>query len=339
MADDNVIDPLPSDTGQLTGTESSLSNWAGDYVTDMLGQGQALANQPYQGYDGPLTAGPSDLQEQGFGGIAGLTLPDGYGDAAGMASDVYDDSLTAGDYDPTQVGTTQWDNQWAEQYMNPYVQQMLNPQLDEMRRQAEIQRQIEQGQMTQAGAYGGSRSALMNSEMDDNMFRLMNETTGKGYRDAYESAGNMFMTDKDRLLKSDMFNEQSNQFGAGLGLEALGIGLDASKTLANTTDMGFNAERDIYGDQLDAGATQRGIASEGIAADKAQFEEERDYPYKAVQYMHSLLGGMPLTAQNSTYSDAGFLSELLSGTGGIAQLLDSLFNKNPAGTTTSTPTP
>ena len=26
-----------------TGTESSLSNWAGDYVTNMLGKGRALA--------------------------------------------------------------------------------------------------------------------------------------------------------------------------------------------------------------------------------------------------------------------------------------------------------
>jgi hypothetical protein len=30
--------------GQQTGTESSLSNWAGPYVTDMLGKGQALAD-------------------------------------------------------------------------------------------------------------------------------------------------------------------------------------------------------------------------------------------------------------------------------------------------------
>ena len=36
-------DPL---AGQRLGQESSLSNWAGDYVTDMLGLGWAQANQP-----------------------------------------------------------------------------------------------------------------------------------------------------------------------------------------------------------------------------------------------------------------------------------------------------
>ena len=41
------------------GFESSLSSWAGPYVTDMLGRGRAVASQPYQSYSGPLTAGGS----------------------------------------------------------------------------------------------------------------------------------------------------------------------------------------------------------------------------------------------------------------------------------------
>ena len=60
--------------GQQTGTESSLSNWAGPYVTEMLGRGQALAEQPYQAYTGPLTAGASPTQQTAFQGIAGLTM-------------------------------------------------------------------------------------------------------------------------------------------------------------------------------------------------------------------------------------------------------------------------
>ena len=57
--------------GATTGGESSLSNWAGDYVTEMLGKGQALGSQDYQGYMGPLTAGTSELQDVAFGGIGG----------------------------------------------------------------------------------------------------------------------------------------------------------------------------------------------------------------------------------------------------------------------------
>ena len=49
--------------GKETGRESSLSSWAGPYVTDMLGMGKAIGTQPYQAYTGPLTAGASDLQQ------------------------------------------------------------------------------------------------------------------------------------------------------------------------------------------------------------------------------------------------------------------------------------
>jgi hypothetical protein len=39
-----------------------------------------------------------------------------------------------------------------------------------------------------------------------------------------------------------------------------------------------------------------------MKADYAQFKEERDYPYKQVQYMQSLLQGLPLEAQTTSYN-------------------------------------
>ena len=73
IADDLV--PDSETVGKQTGIESSLSTYAGPYVTGMLGKGQALADLPYEPYEGPLTAGASDLQTDAFTGIAGLTVP------------------------------------------------------------------------------------------------------------------------------------------------------------------------------------------------------------------------------------------------------------------------
>jgi len=42
---------------EVTGKESSLSNWAGDYVTDMLGKGQALGNEGYNCLYGAVNCG------------------------------------------------------------------------------------------------------------------------------------------------------------------------------------------------------------------------------------------------------------------------------------------
>ena len=60
--------------GPATGTSTAgnLSEWAGNAITTNIGQGIAAANQPYQAYKGPLTAGASDLQQQQFAGLSNL---------------------------------------------------------------------------------------------------------------------------------------------------------------------------------------------------------------------------------------------------------------------------
>ena len=71
--------------------------------------------------------------------------------------------------------------------------------------------------------------------------------------------------------------------------------------------------------QQGLGAIQRGIESEGMAADYAQFKEERDFPYKQVQYMQSLLQNLPLEAQARMYTAP---SDAAAATGAIASLQD-----------------
>lgn len=306
--------------GEITGTESSLSNWAGPYVTEMLGKGAALADMPYQAYEGPLTAGASPLQEQAFSGIAGLTVPTGFGEAGSALGDIATD-MSGLNYSPTDFSTGRFtDPGVADSYMNPYLQQVLDPELAEIRRQAEIQRLGDASRLTKAGAYGGSRQAIMESELADNMLRLMAERTGKGYRDAYDEAGRMFTSDEARALEAAGMGEQSRQFGAGYGLDALSQATRAREAQGSMAGRELDAAREILSDQLGAGATQRGIEGEGIAADYAQFQQERDYPYKQVQFMQSLLQGLPLEAQQAVYTEPSVLAQILGGAGSVAEL-------------------
>ena len=61
--------------GNLMGRQETLSQWAGPYVTQMLGKAQAVADQPYQVYQGPLTAGESGLQQKYFQGLGQVGFP------------------------------------------------------------------------------------------------------------------------------------------------------------------------------------------------------------------------------------------------------------------------
>jgi hypothetical protein len=243
----------------VAGTESNLSNWAGPTVTNMIGKGTALSETPYQAYTGPLTAGASDLQTQAFGGASSLNVP----------------TEQMGGFTPGTFDTTQ-----ANKYMNPYLSSALDPVLAEQRRQAEIDRVNNAGRMTQQGAYGGGRQAIMESEGLRNLANLQSKTTAEGYKTAYDKA-------------TDQFNKEQ-----GLGLQA--------QDLTNKYGLGALEE------QSKLGAVERGITSEGIAADKAQFEEERADPFKKIQFQQSLFQGMPVQAQSYTPAQTSTLQDLLS---------------------------
>lgn len=246
---------VTSNVSGYGGTASStLSPWAGDYVSGMLGKGQALANSPYQAYQGPLTAGASDLQQQQQAGLSQLAQ-------TGLA--------------PTQYSTGSFDSSQASKYMNPYLQASLDPQLKELQRVAQINNAQDAARMIGAGSFGGGRQAVLMGEQNRNLLDKSGALLSQGYSTAYDKAMNQFNTEQGRGLDVQKAQDQSNQASANFGLNTL----NALGT---------------------AGATQRDITQQGLTADKAAFEAERDNPYKMVQYQQGLLQGLPLTTNTVT---------------------------------------
>jgi len=303
----------------VTGVESNLSNWAGDYVTNMLGQGQALANLPYTAYMGPLTAGASPLQTGAFQTATGLTTPTSIGTAAKTAGDISTKAqgLT---YAPT---TSTFDATQAATYMNPYLESALKPQLDEARRQSQITQQQNAAKMTSAGAFGGGRQAILDAETQRNLATTQAGITGQGYSTAYDKAMAQFNADQARKA-------QEAQFGATYGLQGLQTGLQGAQAQGNLGATEAQTGLANLKTQLDAGAIERGIESEGIAADKAAFEEARANPYKMVQFQQSLLQGLPLAAQSYNMTAPSTLTQAAQGATTVADLLDILSGKAPA---------
>jgi hypothetical protein len=386
----------------ISGIESNLSNWAGPYVTNMLGQGQALANMPYQAYMGQLTAGESPLQTQGFGAAADMTVPSSLTTAAQTAGDVASTAKGLPAYSsgtfgnqfaaPTATPATSFTNQYtapgayspktssfdatqAQAYMNPYLEQSLKPQLEEARRQSLLTQQQNAAKMTGAGAFGGSRQALMDTETQRNLGTNLANITGQGYNTAYGNAMNQFNADQQRKMQEAQFGaqqgmssaqlqaqyglsaqqaneaarqfgaqqgmsaaqlgaqyglagqqaaEQSKQFGANYGLQGLQTGLQAAQTQGSLGTQINQAGLGNLNAMLTAGTQQRGIESEGIAADKAQFEEARANPYKMIQYQQSLLQGLPLAAQSYQGIAPSDLTKAAQGATTVNQLLKNL---------------
>jgi hypothetical protein len=267
-----------SNAGQQTSTAGTLSEWAGPFVTDMMGKVQAVADQPYQAYEGPLTAGQSALQGQAFTGIGGLTVPTA--------------QMNAG-YTPSTFTADK-----ANAYMNPYLMAALNPQIEEARRQAEILRNQQAGRLTKAGAYGGGRQAIMESELGRNLMQNLGKITGEGYKSAYDQALAQFNTEQQREMAA---TKQAQDYG----LAALQK-------------------------QADLGAVQRGIESEGVSADIKQFEEERKFPYSNLEWQRQFLANLPVASSNFGYSQPDLLSNIFGGAGGIVGFLRDIGVLGPA---------
>ena len=267
---------LNSSVGELAGRDTSLANYVGPYVTNMLGRGAALADSPYTPYEGKLTAGQSPLQQQAFQGLANLVVP----------------TEKAGAYTPrsfTDEGVTQ-------QYMNPYLQAALNPQLDEARRQADISAMKNRSRLTRSGAFGGSRQAIMDAEADRNLQQNLSNITGQGYAAAYDKAVNLFGQEEDRSRQGQM---------------------DVNQYIQNV----LNA-------QATGGREQRGIESEGIAADIRQFETERDFPYQQLKFQSGLLQGLPTTSYGTPYVQPSDYQRSAAGSQDILNLLKGLYDVN-----------
>ena len=284
----------------IGGTSSStLSDWAGPYVTTMLGQAQAVANQPYQTYQGPLTAGASDVQQNLFSGIGGLTLPQNYGASMSNAGAYTPPNTNV----PTQVqsvsqaangtqnttpnlnnfGASGDQNSLINQYMNPYLQASLTPQLNMLTQQAQTNEQNDLGKLTSQGAYGGSRQAVLQG-MDQNAL-LANQANmiGQGYNTAYNNALGQFNAEQ----------QQGNQ-------------------LANTMNT--------------IGQTQQGINQAGVTADYNEFLNQRDYPMKQLQFEQSMLQGLPTSTVTNTPTQATGIQGLSSAVGGLGTLATNLSN-------------
>jgi hypothetical protein len=282
---------MPDPIGQPATTTESLSSWAAPYVTDMLGKGQALSNMPFTAYSGPLTAGQSPLQTQAFQGLSALSIPTNQQmtynpmsfTGAGYAAPTAQQAAAGemGAYTPASGNVVQ-------QYMTPYLEAALQPQYDAATRQALIAQQALQSQYGKAGAYGGSRQAVADAELARGALDRMAGITGTGYQQAFTQAQNQFNAEQQRQMQAA---QQAQQFG----LQALGA-------------------------QGVGGAAQRGIEGEGVAADYAQFREERDYPQQQTLYQQQLLQGLPIGQKDTSYVEPSSASGAFGILGTLAEI-------------------
>lgn len=247
----NVTDT--SGLGKQTGAESSLSNWVGDTVTGMIGRGEALVEDGYQAYLGPLTAGITDNQQAAFDAGANIdTSGSGLGSFGAL------------------------DQAGRDQYMNPYLQGSLDPQLRVAQEEAARQMAEQNVRAAQSGSFGGSRNAIMNAMLQRDSAQQQADITAQGYNTAFNNAQKSF--GEDRQFGLDALQRQSDLGATERDIYSESVAA-AKEQAAEERDFDWNANQYISS------------LLQGLPVEAQNYNYSQPSDYADITAMYKALGG------------------------------------------------
>ena len=158
---------------------------------------KGLAGQPFVPYTGPRVAGFTPDQLRQFEATRGLF-------ETGMEYDP-----VTGIRDIAQAPTPSLLGADIGAYQSPFQEQVIETTLGDIQRRADIARQQAQAQAIGAGAFGGSRSAILEAESQRPFIEQMARTSAGLRQAGFEQA--------QRAAESDIAREMAGrQFQAGL---------------------------------------------------------------------------------------------------------------------------
>jgi len=291
--------------------QTNIPEYARPYVETMLGTAQQQIYNYEKDADGnmvPTTmkgytpfnqdpskyfAGFSPMQEQAFSGAANLRAAPQLAGATGIAAEAGLRGLDAR-YNNGQFGANTFDQGAAQQYMNPYMQSVVDMQQQDAQRQADIATTGRNAQAVGAGAFGGSRQAIMDAEAARNLASQKGSIQATGLQNAYGQAQQQFNTDQARQQQAQQMSEQSRQYGAGLGMQGLQTALQGAGALGQLGQTQYGQQVGNINLQNQMGAQQQQAQQNILNQQIQNYATAQQYPMLQLGNMSNLLRGLPM---------------------------------------------
>jgi len=236
-------------------------------------QNQLAANNPYlQGAVGGVNQAATDAQNQAV--YAQNLIGDSTTQAQNQALDAQGMIGQAGQFgmDSASAGqaglfgsAAQYDPNSAQAYMNPYETQVIDQTMADMQRASDIARQGDSARAVGAGAFGGSRSGIVDSERGRNLLDQQAKMAGglraQGYGQALQQSMAAQESALQRQQKAAGLMGQLGQAGAASGLQA---GQTTGQLGQQASQQALQAGQ--IGGQLGAQYGQMGLAGQEASA-------------------------------------------------------------------------
>jgi hypothetical protein len=289
---------------------------SGNNVLDENGMPIISGFQPYQEYTGDRQAQFTPLQKQSFEGAQQMQPAyqlEGATGIAGLAGQrAMDTNYTGSNYQTGSVA----DPNMLNQYMSPYVQNVIQRQQQDAERQALVARQAQGAQAARSGSFGGSGDYLQRGQIARDLARQKGDIMATGMQNAYGQALNQFNTEQQARQNAAQLNEQSRQYGAGLGLQGLQTALTGANTLNTIGQTAFGQGMDVNKLQNTYGGQQQQQMNTILGNQYQEYLNKLNNPYKQLGFMSDVIRGAPLSQMGSTIYQAP--PSVVSQVGGLA---------------------
>jgi hypothetical protein len=318
---------------------------------DLYNKAKGVANQPFVPYTGPRVAGFNPDQLQGFDATRNMFNQSmGYDPRqklnnlanqptpsvtpfTGTATDINRDDIR--DVRPQSLLNTN-----LSAYQNPFQSQVIDNTLGDLNKARQMQIQSDQDAAIGRGAFGGSRSALLESETNRKFAEQAAKASGNLRSQGFDRATSLAGQDIGRQFDADRYmsdvDRQVSMANAGYGNQFGMANMDAQNKARfmqpqlEMQNRGFQAG--LLGNQLSdqyrnlgllsgIGSQQQGLQQAGMDSGYNEFMRALNYGPQQLGLLSSSVFGMnPGTVQNYDQGTAGRI-------GSAVTSLDTLFGE------------
>ncbi len=250
-----------------------------------------------------------------------------------------------------QMATPQmFGQQQADQYMSPYVQNVLDVTKRKAIEDAQKTQLMQNLGAARQGTYGGARQLLAGTERERALGQNLSDIQSTGLQAAYENAQQQFERDRTASMGADRTNldallgvqqlgsqqglqaalanqqsgleaqrmgEQSRQFGSQQGLAGLAQALQGAQTLGNLGQMQGQTDQARLAQQAETAAQRQNLDQQRLDLSYSDFLRQRDYPMEQLNYLNSIIRGLPvnLSSTQTAYATPPSLASQVGGLG------------------------
>jgi hypothetical protein len=284
-----------------TTSETKIPSWLEAGSKQAVALGQKIAEREYTPYEGERIAGLDPNEQRAY-------------EMANTGVGGYQADLDRS-RELTEQGSKSFLDADMDAYMNPYVKGALDPAARELKEETARQVALRGQEAGMAGAFGGSRQAIAESETRRGGLEAVSDLYQKGYEKAFESGAAKFQADRNASARG------AEQFRA--------LGAQGQQQL--TQDMQ---------NLMSTGGMKRSLKQAGLDFDYQQFVEARDWDITNLQPLLAAVSGVPYGVKTTNTQKTSGLGNaigvaaaaagaIMNPSGAIAGMMGGMTKSNP----------